>query len=439
MSKSKPVTLGEVARAVGGRLSGDAEAKVFEVTHDSRQVGAGWLFVAISGANVDAHRFVTEVASKGAAGVVSERERPADFAGAWVQVGDARRALAFAADAVHGHPSREQRLVGIAGTNGKTTTAFLVASLAEGSGERVALLSAWRTARGRARKRDAHDARSERRAAHLRRAVEAGCGVGVMESSSQALDLHRCDALRYAVAVFTNLTRDHLDYHGTMESYFASKRKLFDGSIGERPALSVINVDDGYGERLAAELEREGQRVVRLGLEKGAEVTAREVEYAAGGMRLRLVTPQGERVIETPLVGRPHVYNILSAAACGPAFGFTPDAVGEALRTAGGAPGRFERVRHAAGDFAVVVDYAHTDDALLNVLQDGARGGGGSRHHGLRLRRRPRPHEARADGRSGRAAERHRHRHFRQPAHGRPGGDSRRRGSRPEVRGQALP
>ncbi len=410
------------------------------MTHDSRQVGAGWLFVAISGANVDAHRFVAEVASRGAAGVVSERERPSDFAGAWVQVSDARRALAFAADAVHGHPSRELRLVGITGTNGKTTTAFLVASLAEGSGERVALLSTVEYRVAGERESATHttpEASDVQR--HLRRAVEAGCGVGVMESSSQALDLHRCDALRYAVAVFTNLTRDHLDYHGTMESYFASKRKLFDGSIGERPALSVVNVDDGYGERLAAELEREGQRVVRLGLEKGAEVTAREVEYAAGGMRLRLVTPQGERVIETPLVGRPHVYNILSAAACGLALGFTLDAVGEALKTAGGAPGRFERVRHAAGDFAVVVDYAHTDDALLNVLQDGARGGGGARHHGLRLRRRPRPHEARADGRSGRAPERHRHRHFRQPAHGRPGGDSRGHRSRPEVRGEALP
>ncbi len=228
--------------------------------------------------------FVRQTAERGAVAIVSERVRPEEFRGNWIRVGDARRALAFAADAVHGHPSRELRLVGITGTNGKTTTAFLVAALAERAGERVALLSTVESRVAGKRESALHttpEASDVQR--HLRRAVSAGCGVGVMESSSQALDLHRCDALRYEVAVFTNLTRDHLDYHGTMENYFASKRKLFDGSTSERPRVSVINVDDSYGERLAAELEGEGRRVLKFGLEKSVEVTAREVEYTAGG------------------------------------------------------------------------------------------------------------------------------------------------------------
>ena len=212
----------------------------------------------------------------------------------------------------------------------------------------------------------------------LRHAVESGCRVAVMEASSQALDLRRCDALRFEVAAFTNLTRDHLDYHGTMGSYFDAKRRLFDGRLGERPRVSVVNADDEYGARLADELEGAGQSVLRYGLGasadaeggpvEGVAVTARAVEYAMGGTRLRLVTPEGEREVASPLVGRPHVYNILCAAGCAHALGVGLDATAEALKTCGGAPGRFERVPHA-GDFAVVVDYAHTDDALRNVLR----------------------------------------------------------------------
>jgi UDP-N-acetylmuramoyl-L-alanyl-D-glutamate--2,6-diaminopimelate ligase len=189
-----------------------------------------------------------------------------------------------------------------------------------------------------------------------------------MESSSQALDLHRCDALRYEVAAFTNLTRDHLDYHGTMESYFNAKRRLFDGRLGEPPHVSVINADDEYGQRLSQELSSAGRRVLRFAIDADAEVSARGIEFSMSGTRIRLRTPEGEREVTSPLVGRPHVYNILTAAACAHAVGIGLDATATALKTCGGAPGRFERVAHAC-DFAVVVDYAHTDDALRNVLR----------------------------------------------------------------------
>jgi len=363
-------TLGEVARAVGGKLTGgDASAPVSDVTHDSRQARAGWLFVAVRGEKTDGNRFAADVLKQGALGVVSDAERPVDFEGARIQVEDARRALALAAAEVQGQPSRELKLVGVTGTNGKTTTAYLIAAVVEAAGESVALVSTveYRVAGERqAALHTTPEASDLQRI--LRRAVDSGCRVAVMESSSQALDLRRCDALRYEVAAFTNLTRDHLDYHGTMGSYFDAKRRLFDGRLGEPPRVSVINADDEYGRRLSQELSNAGRRVLRFAIDSDAEVTARGVEFSMSGTRMTLRTPEGEREVASPLVGRPHVYNILTAAACAHALGLSLDATVQALKSCGGAPGRFERVAHA-GEFAVVVDYAHTDDALRNVLR----------------------------------------------------------------------
>jgi UDP-N-acetylmuramyl-tripeptide synthetase len=370
LTREGGVTLGELARAVGGELEGDAGAHVVDVTHDSRQVEAGWLFVAIRGEKSDGNRFVRDVEQRGAVGVVSELERPSDFRGGWIRVTEARRALAVAAAEVHGHPSRELKLVGITGTNGKTTTAYLVASVAEAAGVTTALVSTveYRVAGERSPALHTTPEASDVERL-LRRAAGAGCSVAVMEASSQALDLRRCDALRYEVAAFTNLTRDHLDYHGTMERYFAAKRRLFDGSLGEPPRACVINVDDEYGARLSEELKAAGRRVLRYSLrDDAAEVSARGVEFSMGGTRLTLRTPEGEQEILSPLVGRPHVYNMLTAAGCAHALGLGLDETAAALGGCGGAPGRFERVAHA-GDFAVVVDYAHTDDALRNVLR----------------------------------------------------------------------
>ncbi|HEX8503167.1 MAG TPA: UDP-N-acetylmuramoyl-L-alanyl-D-glutamate--2,6-diaminopimelate ligase [Pyrinomonadaceae bacterium] len=369
MTTEGAVTLGALARAVGGELEGDAVAVAADVTHDSRQARAGWVFVAIRGEKSDGNRFVGEVAAQGAAAVVSEQPRPADFRGGWIRVPDARRALALAAAEVHGHPSRELKLVGITGTNGKTTTAYLVAAVAEAAGAAVALVSTveYRVAGERQPALHTTPEASDLQRI-LRRAAGAGCGVAVMEASSQALDLRRCDALRFEVAAFTNLTQDHLDYHGTMERYFDAKRGLFDGRLGEAPRASVLNADDAYGRRLFVEASAAGRPAIRYALEGEAEVTARGVESTLGGTRLTLRTPGGEREVLSPLVGRPHVYNILTAAGVAHALGLGLDATAAALSTCGGAPGRFERVAHG-GDFAVVVDYAHTDDALRSVLR----------------------------------------------------------------------
>ena len=377
MTREGAATLGALARAVGGELDGDGNSAVVDVTHDSRQAGAGWLFVAIRGEKADGNRFASDVARRGAAGVVSELERPADFPVGWIRVPDARHALAVAAAEVHGHPSRELKLVGITGTNGKTTTAYLVASVLEAAGLSSALISTVEYRVAGEREPALHttpEASDIERL--LRRAVGAGCRAAVMEASSQALDLHRCDRLRYEVAAFTNLTRDHLDYHGTMEAYFDAKRRLFDGRLGEPPHTSILNTDDGYGARLYEEQVRAGRRAIRYALDGEAEVTAGGVQPSLEGTRLTLRTPAGERELLSPLVGRPHVYNILTAAGVAHALGLSLDATAEALEKCGGAPGRFERVPHA-GDFAVVVDYAHTDDALRNVLRTAREVAGG--------------------------------------------------------------
>ncbi len=368
-SSKLPVTLKRIAKATGGAFTGDENIQVTDVTHNSRQAGPGALFVAVHGALVDAHKFIPQVMEQGAAGVISEQAPPENFSGAWLQVENVRRVMALAAAEVHHHPSRELQLAGITGTNGKTTTAYLVASIPEAAGEPVAMTGTVEYRIGAERRkaeRTTPEATDMQRL--LRRAVDLGCQTAVMECSSQAMDFHRCDALEYAVAVFTNLTRDHLDYHITMENYWYAKRRLFDGRLGTRPKTSVINVDDPHGVELADELEREGLHVIRYALKTEADVTARNPEFSLAGMRFELSTPAGNQEFHSPLVGPPHIYNTLAAVASGLALGYDLDVIIRALGNCTGAPGRFERVAHS-GDFAVVVDYAHSDDALLNVLR----------------------------------------------------------------------
>jgi UDP-N-acetylmuramyl-tripeptide synthetase len=364
-----PVTIKQLASLTEARLSGDDTLVITDVSHDSRRVETGTLFAAVTGALFDAHKFIPDVMARGAAGVLSERSAPENFPGVWLQVANIRRAMALAAAEVHHHPSRELQLTGITGTNGKTTTAYLIASIPEAAGEPVAMTGTVEYRLGKDRfKADRTTPEAPDMHRLLRRAVEIGCRTAVMECSSQAMDFHRCDELEFAVAVFSNLTRDHLDYHKTMENYWYAKQRLFDGRLGTRPRNSVINVDDPYGVELAATLEKDGLRVIRYAVKADADVTAREPQFSLNGMRFRLTTPQGECDFQSPLVGPPHLYNTLAAVAGGLALGYDLDVIAAALEKCTGAPGRFERVEHE-GDFSVVVDYAHSDDALLNVLR----------------------------------------------------------------------
>ena len=362
-------TVKRIAELTEATLTGDDTRIVTDVSHDSRRTGKDALFAAVSGALFDAHKFVPQVMAQGAVGVLSEQPAPPHFNGVWLQVTNIRRAMALAAAEVQGHPSRELQLVGITGTNGKTTTAYLIASIPEAAGEPVAMTGTVEYRLGQQRfKADRTTPEATDMQRLLRQAVDIGCRTAVMECSSQAMDFHRCDELEYAVAVFTNLTRDHLDYHQTMENYWYAKQRLFDGRLGTRPRDSVINVDDPYGVELADRLESEGLHVIRYAVKTHADVTANNAEFSLEGMKFELLTSGTQREFRSPLVGAPHIYNTLAAVASGLALGYSLDVITAALENCPGAPGRFERVPHD-GDFSVVVDYAHSDDALVNVLR----------------------------------------------------------------------
>ncbi len=364
------VNANKLAAEIGADCSGDSRAEISDVTHDSRQTSSGTLFAAIQGLTLDGHRFIDDVMRRGAAGILSELDPPNGFAGVWLKVADTRKALAKAAAIVHGNPSNELKLVGITGTNGKTTTSYLVLSLAEASNRKGAMLTTVEYRIGdesQSAVRTTPEASDTQR--FLREAVEKGCDVAVMETSSQAIHLRRCDGLKFSVAIFTNLTRDHLDYHDTMENYFDAKKQLFDGRLGQEPKSSVINVDDPWGLKLANELTEKGQRVVTFSQNSSADLTAENVEVSLlKGTTFVLNSPSDTRLITSPLVGKPHVYNMLSATAAALELGYDLDSIQKGLENCVGAPGRFERVAHDR-DVAVVVDYAHSDDALLNTLK----------------------------------------------------------------------
>lgn len=364
------ITIGQTANALNAEFHGDGNVPATDVTHDSRQAHAGTLFVAIRGLTLDGHRFIDDVIRRGAAGIISEYDPPEGFNGNWLKVANAREALAKAAAVINGDPSHKLDLVGVTGTNGKTTTTYLCFGLAEAAGKKAAMLT---TVEYRIGEKSEPAVRTTPEASDtnrfLREAVDYGCSMTVMETSSQAIDLHRCDWLRFKVAVFTNLTRDHLDYHGTMENYYDAKKKLFDGRLGEKPDSCVINIDDEWGVKLVQELIDEDQRVVTFSQKSPADLTAENIDVSLiKGTTFLLRTPVGDREISSPLVGRPHVYNMLSAAGAALELGYDLDSITKGLGRCVGAPGRFERVPHD-GDFAVVVDYAHTDDALLNTLK----------------------------------------------------------------------
>jgi len=347
--------------------AGDAEA--IDVTHDSRESGPGVVFAAITGDKFDGNDFAARALEMGTVGIISQRPAPPGVRAAWIQVPDARRALARAAAAVHDWPSRKLKVVGITGTNGKTTTTHLVDSIIRQAEGRSAMLGTISYRIGD-EATEAHHTTPEASDIQrfLSRAASSGCRSAAMEISSHAIELMRAHDLRLAAAVFTNLTRDHLDYHKSMEAYFAAKSKLFDGSLGAAPLNSIINTDDEYGRKLASTAHG---RLITYGL-GDADVRAARYDTSESGLEISVVAPGGRFEIKSSLVGRPHAYNILAATAAGIALGFDTETIARGVDDCRMVAGRFEQVvgeASTAAGFRVVVDYAHTDDALLNVLK----------------------------------------------------------------------
>lgn len=365
---SVAMNLGELLEGIGHVtvLGGDA-APISSIAYDSRKVTPGGLFVAIHGEATDGNRFFGEAIDRGAAAIVSEHERPPDAAAsvAWVRVPNARHALANIAANFYGHPAQALQLAGITGTNGKTTTSFLLDSILRAAGHSTGLFGtiAYRTPLGEqeARQTTPESLELERFFAEVR---DAGGTHATLEVSSHALAMDRVWGLPFAVAVFTNLTRDHLDFHKTMEEYFAAKRRLFEGCGGPAPRFGIVNADDPR----AAELAGLAGETWTYGLSAEADISTKKFSLSFAGLEFTAQTPAGRIEAVSPLVGRINVYNLLAAIGAGLALSVDCAAIEAGIRSCTHVPGRFERVE-AGQPFLVVVDYAHTDDALRNLLK----------------------------------------------------------------------
>ncbi len=390
----REAAVSELLHALDERhVVGALPSSVSGVVADSRRVKPGDCFVAVPGFKQDARRFVPEAVRRGAGVIVTEGGPLPDVAVAQILVPSARRALARLAGFWYEHPSRALSLVGVTGTNGKTTTSYLVDALLRSRGAPTGIIGTIQYVLG-AEVLPAHQTTPEALdiQAMLATMRERGVRGVAMEVSSHALALHRADGLEFDVAVFTNLTQDHLDFHGTFDSYRAAKRRLFELlAAGRKPRrTAVVNADDPSGAAMVAGLD---VPVLTFGLGQGARVRPAEWRSSLDGIRLSADTPGGRLTLTSPLVGEHNVMNLLAAVATGLALGLPPETIARALGEVVAVPGRFERV-DVGQPFLVVVDYAHTPDALERVLATARRltpgrlavvfGCGGDRDRGKR-------------------------------------------------------
>jgi len=348
-------------------LAQSGDPAVTSVEYDSRRVKPGCLFVAMRGESSDGNQFIDQAISAGAVAVVTDSavEKPRPVV-AWAVVPNGRRALARVSANFYKKPAERIAIIGITGTNGKSTTAFLLESILTAAGRKSALIGTI----------EYHVAGKILPAPHttpesleLNRIFSEALGNGatdaVMEVSSHALAQERVFGVPFDVAVFTNLTRDHLDYHKTMEEYFLAKRILFEGCGTDAPRAVVTNIDDEAGAKLAEFSRKRSSVVLKYGWQRG-DLHAEKVEITTRGTRFDLVTPEGKIAVFSPLIGRVNVYNILAAAGAAFARGCPASAIAAGIDKLACVPGRFERV-DCGQPFTVVVDYAHTDDALRNL------------------------------------------------------------------------
>jgi UDP-N-acetylmuramoyl-L-alanyl-D-glutamate--2,6-diaminopimelate ligase len=361
-------------------VSGRPDTEITGISYDSRKVKPGDLFAALPGTQTDGQKFLEEAVRLGAAGLLvrdlaDAKARGLNSSVAVVETPDVRGALARMADAFYGHPSGQVRVIGITGTNGKTTWTYIADSILRAAGWSTGVIG---TIAYRWRLGDAERSKTERPSGQttpeapdlqglLREMADEGVDGCLMEVSSHGLHQDRIRGISFEVAVFSNLTQDHLDYHRTLEEYFEAKRSLFT----EHPVgRAVINLDDPYGERIWNDIKDTpaGQAGWTYGLSRQASVTAQDVESDWTGLRFRLTAPGVDLPVRLRLVGAHNLYNALAAAATGLALDLPPEIIAQGLEEIENTPGRFERV-DLGQPFAVVVDYAHTEDALRRVLQ----------------------------------------------------------------------
>ncbi|MCO5315448.1 MAG: UDP-N-acetylmuramoyl-L-alanyl-D-glutamate--2,6-diaminopimelate ligase [Solirubrobacterales bacterium] len=340
------------------RLTGDPGTDVSSLAFDSRRVAAGSLFFCVRGLSSDGHDFAAAAVAAGAAALVCER--PLSSGVPEVVVEDARAAMAPAAATFFGDPTGDLVMTGITGTNGKTTTAFLLRDILERDDHRTGLIGTVKQIVGG---QEESLERTTPEAIDLqhtfRRMLDRGDTACVIEVSSHAMAMHRADSIRFDLAIFTNLTQDHLDFHTDMEDYFQAKRLLFEAD----PAVSVVNLDDEYGRRLAAEFDT----VTFSAAGQPADFTATDVRFDAAGADFTVLSEHGSFEVHTELPGSFNVANSMAALAGAIRLGVAPESAIESLAGVGRVPGRMEPIEEGQ-DFAVLVDYAHTPDSVENVL-----------------------------------------------------------------------
>ncbi|MFP5276508.1 MAG: UDP-N-acetylmuramoyl-L-alanyl-D-glutamate--2,6-diaminopimelate ligase [Acidobacteriota bacterium] len=352
--------------------AGGSDAPVTGVEYDSRRVRPGSVFVAMKGGTTDGNRYVQKAVDVGALGIVTDSTQTFDHLAVYqpglpiVQVEHGRRALAAVSAAFFGHPERKLAATGITGTNGKTTTAFLIEALLNAARRKTVLIGTIEYHVAGETRPSVHTTPESRDLFELMaQGAERGATELVTEVSSHALDQGRMAGIGFDVAVFTNLTRDHLDYHQTMERYFAAKRLLFDGSVYPAPRVAVINAHDDRAEELAALARKAGAEVRTYGIAQG-EWQAASYKLTLAGAEIELQTPAGNQRVVSHLAGEVNILNLMAALTAAHARGVSFDRLAESVDKLSPVPGRFQPV-DAGQAFTVIVDYAHTDDALRNL------------------------------------------------------------------------
>lgn len=352
---------------------GSLDADVSGITASSREVVPGFIFAAIRGTSIDGHRFINDALAAGATAILAETAQPADYSATatWLHVSDSRAALSTLASTLAGHPWKELKVGGVTGTNGKTTTVFLLHHIMKTVWHRAGLLGTILTDDGEVQEVAKHTTPgSIELSALLNRIRDNGCRGVAMEVSSHGIEQKRVSAIGFDACVFTNLTQDHLDYHGTLENYFKAKASWFHAlatnPLGKNPK-AAINIDDAYGNELAVGLDGK-MPVIRFGFGVHCDFRANNFHQTARGMEFELAAKGKTYLVRAPLIGRFNVYNLLAAIAAASACGIRPRDAVAALVEAPQVPGRMQNVGNTGGT-TVFVDYAHTPDALENACR----------------------------------------------------------------------
>ncbi len=345
-------------------ISGNGEEDIKGLSYSSTKIQPGYLFAALKGEKTDGFRFVQEALQKGAVAVLSDKPKPPDFNKSWIHVSDAREALALCAANFYSHPSQQLKVIGITGTKGKTTMTYILEEILKKAQFHPGVIG---TISYRGPNMEISAERTTPEAPDIQKIMSEMLDQGVthvlIEVSSHALELKRVMGIGFDVAVFTNLSGDHLDFHHSMDRYFEAKKKLF--FLDQKKRIAVINVDDSWGKKLIAEIPI---GVITYGLDPAAVIRGERYTLSEEGIELSVKYPGGSLALRSPLLGRPNFYNILASVAVALTLNISHTAIKEGIKSLAGIPGRFEKIKNSLG-LHIFVDYAHTDDALRNLLQ----------------------------------------------------------------------